>query len=134
MYTPTPIRTPLMQPENRQTLCQLLAAQPFASRWSVTAAECSTFNFLDEDDRLDLMANTTRFLVLSEPGVLPNVASFVLRQMTRRLSEDWFARFGRQAVLAETFCDPTHFPGPMDTASNWIHLGQTKGFSRANGT
>ena len=61
----------------------------------------------DQVDRLDLMANTTRFLVLSEPGVLPNVASFVLRQMTRRLSEDWFARFGRQAVLAETFCDPT---------------------------
>ena len=87
-----------------------------------------------QDDRLDLIANTTRFLVLSEPGVLPNVASFVLRQMTRRLSEDWCARFGRQAVLAETFCDPTHVPGPMDTASNWIHLGQTKGFSRANGT
>ncbi len=85
-------------------------------------------------DRLDLIANNTRFLVLSEPGVLPNFASFFLRQMTQRLSEDWFARFGRQAVLAETFCDPTQFPGTMYKASNWTHLGQTKGFSRANGT
>ncbi len=84
-------------------------------------------------ERLDLIANNTRFLVLSDPGVLPNFASYFLKQMTQRLSEDWFHSFGRRALVAETFCDPARFLGTMYTASNWKYLGKTKGFARASG-
>ena len=38
--------------------------------------------------RLELIANNTWFLVLSEPGVFPNLASRFLAPMTRRLSDD----------------------------------------------
>ncbi|MCY4153653.1 MAG: DUF4338 domain-containing protein [Aestuariivita sp.] len=64
-------------------------------------------------EHLDLIANNTRFLVRSDPGVLPNFASYFLRQMTQRLPADWFATFGHQVLLAETFCHPKAFTGTM---------------------
>ncbi len=84
-------------------------------------------------DRLDLIANNTRFLVLSNPGVLRNFASYFLGQMTRQLPDNWFNAFGRQVLLAETFCDPKHFKGKMYTASNGINVGKTNGFARYTG-
>ena len=38
--------------------------------------------------RLDLIANNTRFLVLADPGILPDLASSFLTAMTRRLADD----------------------------------------------
>ena len=38
--------------------------------------------------RLGMVANNTRFLILSEPGGFPNLASRFLAGMTRRLSGD----------------------------------------------
>ena len=83
--------------------------------------------------RLGFIANNTRFLVLSEPGVLPNFASFFLARMTRRLADDWLAAHGHRVLLAETFCDPGRFAGTMYRAAGWEGLGRTKGFARANG-
>ena len=83
--------------------------------------------------RLELVANNTRFLVLSEPGVFPNLASRFLAGMTRRLSDDWLAAHGHGVLLAETFCDPEVFAGTMYRAAGWEGLGETKGFARANG-
>ena len=83
--------------------------------------------------RLGLIANNTRFLVLSEPGVFPNLASFFLARMTRRLAGDWLAAHGHTVLAAETFCDPARFSGAMYRAAGWEMLGRTKGFARANG-
>ena len=83
--------------------------------------------------RLHLILNNTRFLVLGEPGVFPNLASFALAAMTRRLADDWEAAWGHRVLLAETFCDPERFEGTMYAASNWTLLGRTKGFARASG-
>ena len=83
--------------------------------------------------RLEFIANNTRFLVLSEPGVFPNFASFFLARMTRRLADDWLAAHGHRVLLAETFCDPELFPGTMYRAAGWEGLGKTRGFARANG-
>ena len=83
--------------------------------------------------RLDLIANNTRFLVMAEPGALPNLASFFLAAMTRRLSADWLAAYGRGVLVAETFCDPERFDGGMYRASGWRDLGATRGYARANG-
>ena len=83
--------------------------------------------------RLEMVANNTRFLILSEPGVFPNLASRFLAGMTRRLSGDWLEAHGHGVLLAETFCDPEVFAGTMYKAAGWEGLGETKGFARANG-
>ena len=83
--------------------------------------------------RLELIANNTRFLVLGAPGTFPNLASFFLARMTRRLADDWLEVHGHRVLLAETFCDPEHFAGTMYKAAGWQALGRTKGFARANG-
>jgi len=83
--------------------------------------------------RLERVANKTRFLILSAPGVFPNLASRFLSLMTRRLSADWLAAHGHCVLLAETFCDPALFPGTMYRAASWEGLGETKGYARANG-
>ena len=69
--------------------------------------------------RLEMVANNTRFLILSEPGVFPNLASFFLARMTRRLAGDWLAAHGHRVLLAETFCDPEAFAGTMYSAAGW---------------
>ncbi|MCY4237986.1 MAG: DUF4338 domain-containing protein, partial [Rhodospirillaceae bacterium] len=83
--------------------------------------------------RLERVANNTRFLILSDPGVFPNLASRFLSLMTRRLSADWLAAHGHCVLLAETFCAPALFPGTMYRAAGWEGLGETKGYARANG-
>jgi len=80
-----------------------------------------------------MVANNTRFLILSAPGVFPNLASRFLSLMTRRLSDDWLAAHGHRVLLAETFCAPALFPGTMYRAAGWEGLGETKGYARANG-
>ncbi|MCY4350372.1 MAG: DUF4338 domain-containing protein [Thiotrichales bacterium] len=84
--------------------------------------------------RLDLIANNTRFLVLSGAGVFPNLASMFLAAMVRRLGDDWLAFHGKRALVAETFCDPGRYSGTMYRAAGWRELGFTKGYARANGS
>ena len=84
-------------------------------------------------DRLRLLVNNTRFLVLAETGVFPNLATYFLSAMTRRLADDWLVVHGHSVLVAETFCDPEKFVGTMYTAAGWQELGLTRGYSRSNG-
>lgn len=80
--------------------------------------------------RLPWVVNNRRYLVL--PWVRqPHLASRVLGANLRRLSRDWQATYGHPVWLAETFVDPARFRGTCYRASNWIRLGQTRGFSRS---
>ncbi len=87
----------------------------------------------EQFQRLELIANNTRFLILAEPGTFPNLASMFLAAMTRRLADDWLAAHGRRVLVAETFCDPQRFAGTMYRAAGWQGLGKTKGYARMNG-
>ena len=79
--------------------------------------------------RLHLLANNARYLIL--PWVRqPNLASRILGANLRRLSHDWHAAYGHPVLLAETFVDPARFRGTCYRASNWVLVGQTKGWSR----
>jgi hypothetical protein len=79
--------------------------------------------------RLPWVVNNRRFLVL--PGITqPNLASRVLAANLRRLSEDWVAAYCHPVLLAETFVDASRFKGTCYRASNWLYLGETRGFSR----
>ena len=80
-------------------------------------------------ERLHLVVNNARYLIL--PWVRqPNLASRVLGANLRRLSADWQAAYGHPVLLAETFVDQTRFQGTCYRASNWVCVGQTKGWSR----
>jgi len=80
-------------------------------------------------DRLHLVANNSRFLILPEHHY-PNLASRVLALCERRLAGDWWARFGYPLLLLETFVDPRHFHGTLYRAANWHCVGETRGFRR----
>jgi Druantia protein DruA/DDE_Tnp_1-associated len=81
--------------------------------------------------RLPLLANNSRFLILPA-WHRPNLASRTLALCQRRLSADWQTRFGHPLLLLETFVDPTRFQGTLYKATNWIYVGDTKGFRRTS--
>lgn len=84
-------------------------------------------------EHLHLVVNNVRFLVL--PTVRqPNLASQVLGANLRRLAADWQARYGHPVLLAETFVDPARFRGTCYRASNWIEVGQSKGWAKHGST
>ena len=80
-------------------------------------------------DRLHLVANNSRFLILPEYH-FPNLASRTLSLCERRISQDWVKRFGYPLLLLETFVDPRYYNGTIYHASNWLYVGDTRGFSR----
>ena len=80
-------------------------------------------------DRLHLLTNNSRFLILPQYH-LPNLASRILSLCRKRLPADWQQSFGHPVVLLETFVDPQRFHGTVYKASNWLYVGDTKGFRR----
>ena len=75
---------------------------------------------------LTWVINNSRFLIFPWVGV-KNLASHILGQVARRISDDWQQRWGYRPVLMETFIDPGHFAGSCYKAANWQYLGMTTG-------
>lgn len=77
-------------------------------------------------ERLHLIANNTRFLVL--PWVrVKHLASKVLALTLKRLSDDWQTVYHHRICLAETFVDVSRFAGTCYKAANWHCVGLTSG-------
>jgi len=83
-----------------------------------------------KEAKLGLVVNNTRFLVLPWAR-RPHLASRVLGANLRRLSRDWEEVYGHRVVLAESFVDTSRFRGTCYRASNWVCVGETKGWSRS---
>ena len=62
-------------------------------------------DFRSQYDRLKLIANNSRFLILPE-GRWPNVGLRVLSLLERRIVADWRRDFAHRLWLLETFVDP----------------------------
>ena len=77
-------------------------------------------------DRLKLIANNSRFLILPE-GRWPNVGSRVLGLLERRVAADWQHMFGHLLLLLETFVDPRQYRGSCYRGAGWKLLGRTSG-------
>lgn len=103
--------------------------------FSAAALKCSArdrwigWDFRYQYDRLKLLTNNSRFLILPDWHV-PNLATRILSLCQKRLSSDWQTTFGHPLVLLETFVDPQRFRGTIYKAANWTCVGTTKGFSR----
>lgn len=81
-------------------------------------------------ERLKLIAQNRRFLLLKERGEEPNLASACLAISLRSLRTHWRSAFGYEPVLAETFTDPEAYAGTCYKASGWLALGKTRGYGR----
>ena len=81
-------------------------------------------------ERLKLIAQNRRFLVLADKAQAPNLASQTLAAALRALPEQWLATFGYRPLLAESFTDPEAYEGTCYKASNWQPVGFSAGYSR----
>jgi len=70
-----------------------------------------------------------RFLIL--PWIhVRYLASYLLSKSLKQVQRDWETSFGYQPMLAETFVDVEKYRGTCYKASNWIYVGETKGFGK----
>ena len=103
--------------------------------FSASALKCAPrdrwigWDFRHQFDRLNLVANNSRFLILPDYHC-KNLASRILSLCQRRIQQDWIERFGFPLLLLETFVDPTYFKGTAYHAANWQLVGYTQGFQR----
>ena len=127
------------------TLCKIGETIWYVATWhdewvallsfSAPALKCSVrdhwigWNYRLQFDRLKLLTNNTRFLILPKWHV-PNLGSKVLSLCQKRLPYDWQKFFGHSLLLLETFVDPRYFQGTIYKAANWLHVGNSKGFQR----
>ena len=88
------------------------------------------WNTTQRAERLKLVVQNRRFLLLGDKGRQPNLASQVLGASVRVLAAQWAQEFGYEPVLAETFTDIEQFEGTCYKASGWEAVGMSKGFAR----
>ncbi len=103
--------------------------------FSAPALKCAArdqwigWGYRHQYDRLNLVANNSRFLIL--PGCHDqNLASQILSRLRRRIQHDWSAHFGYPLLMLETFVDPARFHGTIYRAANWTLVGSTQGYRR----
>lgn len=81
-------------------------------------------------ERLKLVVQNRRFLVLAGKGQSPNLASQAMGAALRSLPAQWEQSFGYRPLLAESFTDPESYAGTCYKASNWEAVGMSAGYSR----
>jgi hypothetical protein len=81
-------------------------------------------------ERLKLIVQNRRFLVLAAKGQSPNLASQTMGAALRVLADQWREKFGYRPLLAESFTDPEAYAGTCYKASNWEPVGHSAGYSR----
>mgnify|MGYP001222806708 CR=1 FL=1 len=80
--------------------------------------------------RLHLIAQNSRFLILADRGRFPNLGTRALKLCLERLSGDWQAEHGHPLLAVESFVDGQLFRGTIYKAANWTLLGATAGYGR----
>jgi hypothetical protein len=99
-----------------------------AAAWRVSSRD-KYIGWKEEERRANLkkIVNNHRFLLLSR---VPNLASYILSRICRRIGEDFINKYGHKIVLLETFVEKDRFIGTCYQASNWENVGETVGRSR----
>jgi len=101
-----------------------------AASLKLNARDCFIgWSTVQRSKHLPQLANNNRFLIL--PWVrVKNLGSYLLSQVIRHLLQDWYRFYEQQLLLLETFVDPRFFQGTVYQAAGWIHVGNTRGFTR----
>ena len=78
---------------------------------------------------LKFVVSNHRYLIL--PWVkVKNLASHILGLCLRRLKGDWCQFYNCEPLLVETFVNSDQYWGTCYLASNWVYVGETKGFGK----
>ena len=83
--------------------------------------------------RLKMVVQVRRYLLLHEAGTRPNLASEALAAAARALPELWRNRFGFAPLLLESFSDIESYAGTCYKASGWKAAGLSKGYAKHRG-
>jgi hypothetical protein len=83
--------------------------------------------------RLKLVVQLRRYLLLHKTGTRPNLASEALAAATRALAALWKERFGFEPLLVESFSDIEAHDGTCYKAAGWKPAGLSKGFAKHRG-
>lgn len=79
--------------------------------------------------QLKYLISNNRFLIL--PWVhVRNLASHILSISLNQVKRDWEKTFGVKPMIVETFVDTSKYQGTCYKASNWIYVGETKGYGK----
>jgi SRSO17 transposase len=81
---------------------------------------------------LDHIATNIRFLIFPWIHVF-NLGSYILKRSLQHLQKDWYAKYGKEIYMVETFINPAKHRGSCYRAANWSLLGKTKGYSKIRG-
>ena len=81
-------------------------------------------------ERLKLVVQNRRYLLLADKGIAPNLASKTLAAALRALPGQWQQLHGYAPLMAETFTDPQRYEGTCYKAANWQPAGMSAGHSR----
>lgn len=81
-------------------------------------------------ERLKLIVQNRRYLLLHERGAEPNLASAALAAACRALPGQWEQCFGYRPLIAESFTDPEAYEGTCYKAGGWEAVGMSDGNSR----
>lgn len=83
----------------------------------------------EKDEYLKHALNNNRFLIL--PWVkIKNLASHILSLSIKNVCVDWQRLYGSEPYFIETFVDKSKYTGTCYKASNWLYIGDTKGFKK----
>jgi hypothetical protein len=88
------------------------------------------WNLTQQVERLKLVVQNRRYLLLHERGAEPNLASQALAAACRALPQQWRERFGYRPLIAESFTDPEAYTGTCYKASGWEPVGFSAGHRR----
>jgi len=112
--------------QGRDLACLLFGA----AAWRATARDQFIgWNPSQRAAGLHDLTNHTRYLILPWAKV-PGLASHLLSQGVRRLSQDGRNQYGHPIHLLESFVQRGRFRGTCYRAANWQCVGQTRGRGR----
>jgi hypothetical protein len=86
----------------------------------------------NEENRIKKLTRlicNSRFLIVPELKIM-NLASYILSLSMVRIRKDWMEQYGIEPLLVETFVEKDRFFGTCYKASNFIHIGTSKGRGR----
>jgi hypothetical protein len=102
-----------------------------AAAWHLAAREAWLgWSEQQRRQRLHLLAQNSRFWILTDRAQFPNLGTRVMKLCLDRLSADWQAMHGHPILAVESFVDSQIVRGTLYKASNWTMLGPTAGFGR----
>lgn len=86
------------------------------------------FNYTIDDIHKNCI-NNSRFLIFPFVKV-KNLASRILSEVAKKVTQDWIDYYSLKPVLIETFVQVSLFKGICYKASNWTQIGITRGYSK----